>query len=46
MRMALYLDPKNRFVARAAARFYIHIGDNERAAEIVRKQAFQDLIHG
>lgn len=37
MRMALYLDPKNRFVARAAARFYIHIGDNERAAEIVRK---------
>lgn len=40
MRMALYLDPKNRFVARAAARFYIHIGDNERAAEIVRKTGF------
>lgn len=40
IRMALYLDPKNRFVARAAARFYIHIGDNERAADIVRKTGF------
>lgn len=40
MRMALYLDPQNRFVARAAARFYIHVGDNERAADIVRKTGF------
>ena len=40
IRMALYLDPQNRFVARAAARFYIHVGDNERAADIVRKTGF------
>lgn len=40
IRMALYLDPQNRFVARAAARFFIHIGDNERAADVIKKTGF------
>lgn len=40
IRMALYLDSKNRFVARAAARFFIHIGDNERAADIIKRTGF------
>lgn len=40
VRMALYLDPQNRFVARAAARFFIHVGDNERAADVIRKTGY------
>lgn len=40
MQIALYLDPHNRFVARAAARFYIHFGDKDRAAEIIRKTGY------
>ena len=40
IRMAVYLDPQNRFVARAAARFFIHIGDNGRAADVIRKTGY------
>lgn len=40
MRMAIYLDPQNRFVARAAARFFIHVDDKERAAEVIRKTGY------
>lgn len=33
---ALYIDRHNRYVVRSAARFYIHLKDNERALKIVR----------
>lgn len=39
IRMALYLDPNNRFVVRSAARFYIHMGNEykDKAIEVLRK---------
>lgn len=33
---ALYFDPHNRFVVRAAARFLIHIKEEERAIQVLR----------
>lgn len=35
--IALYLDPNNRFVVRSAARFYIHIGNENKAIEVLRR---------
>lgn len=40
IRIALSLDPQSRFVARSAARFFIHKGDIDRAAEIIRKTKY------
>jgi pentatricopeptide repeat protein len=37
IRNAYYLSPENRFVLRSAARFYVHIGDEGAAHDIVRK---------
>lgn len=34
--VALYFDPHNRFVVRAAARFLIHIKEEERAIKVLR----------
>lgn len=40
IKLSLHLDPRSRFVARAAARFYIHIGDFDQAASIIHKTGF------
>jgi tetratricopeptide (TPR) repeat protein len=37
VRNALFLAPENRFILRSAARFYVHIGDDEFAHDIIRK---------
>ena len=37
MRVALQLAPENRFVLRSAARFYIHVGEPDRAYALLSK---------
>ncbi|NKY38138.1 tetratricopeptide repeat protein [Cellulomonas septica] len=39
IRTALALAPTNRFVLRAASRFFVHVGDPERAQAVVRPAA-------
>lgn len=40
IKLSLYLDPRSRFVARSAARFYIHKEDYDRALDIIRKTGY------
>lgn len=39
-KIALSLDPHNRFVARSASRFFIHYGKMDEAAEVIRKTGY------
>jgi tetratricopeptide (TPR) repeat protein len=40
MQVALSLAPSNRFVLRSAARFFLHVGDGERAHQILATSPF------
>ncbi len=39
MRIALFLDPSNRFIVRSAARLFLHLRDKEQAHYILRKSS-------
>ena len=42
MEIACHLAPDNRFVVRSAARFLVHIGENDQALKLLRKSAIAE----
>jgi Flp pilus assembly protein TadD len=46
MTVALHLAPFNRHVLRCASRMYLHLGDPERAHDLLKENAATKRIHG